>query len=187
MATVESTIDPILSDGEREELRHLDYLSARIADFRDRGLLAADSYEAMADDGRSRRIAIERLGQYRATVRQARALSRAKAGEALTWAQRARELDPDQIEAWVMEIDFLWELQRDDEAVALCAEGAARFPRLGEKEAILRSHLPSRAQARLESAEQARRGHEITTRVEQARWRCARTETPTPPRSPSRS
>ncbi len=169
MAPVESTIDPILSDGEREELRHLDYLSARLSEFRDRGLIAADSYDTIAAEGRLRREAIERRGRYQAAITRARAISSTKAETALGWARQARALDPDQLDAWVAEIDLLWQLGRDDEAVALCAEGAGRLPRLQDREAILRAHLPARAEARRERAERARREQEAEERLEQAR------------------
>lgn len=169
MATVDSTIEPILSDGEREELRHLDYFSARIAEFRERGLIAADLYETIAAEGRSRREAIERRGQYLAAIRQARALSSTRAEEALGWARRARALDPTGLGAWVAEIDLLWQLECDDEAVALCAEGAGRLPRLRDREAILRVQLPARAEARRQQAERVSREQRVQVRLAEAR------------------
>src|SRR5690348_11499695 len=134
MSPESTTIDPVLSNDEREELRHLDYLSARVKELLDRGLIAADSYAAIDADGCHRREAIERHGRYQAAMARAKALSRGRPAEALSWAERARELDPEQAEPWAMAVDLLWGIDRDDEAVALCPEAAGRFPHLGDKQ-----------------------------------------------------
>ena len=46
------------------------------------------------------------------------------------WAERARRIDPDRQEAWELEIRLEWQLERDEEAIALCDLAAQRFPAL---------------------------------------------------------
>ena len=162
-------IDPVLSNGEREELRHLEYLSARVKELLDRGLISSESYAAIDADGRVRRDAIERRGRYQAAIARANALAKGRPAEALSWAEQARELEPDRSEPWSMAVDLLWTLERDDEAVALCALAAARFPHFEQKQEVLRSHLPVRAEARRLKAEQARREQELSDKMATAR------------------
>ena len=40
------------------------------------------------------------------------------------------EILPEERQAWELEIDLRWSLDRDDEAIALCAEAADRFPEM---------------------------------------------------------
>ena len=133
MSPMDSTIEPMLTDGERDELRHLDYLNARIKELLDRGLITSEASTAILDDGRLRRDVIERQGRYKTAIERARGVASVKRGEALKWAERARELDPSQSEGWLMAIDLLWTMERDDEAVALCAEAVERFPHFRHK------------------------------------------------------
>ena len=126
-------IDPVLSNGEREELRHLEYLSARVKELLDRGLISSESYATIDADGRRRWEAIERHGRYQAAIARANALAKGRPAEALAWAEQARELEPDRSEPWSMAVDLLWTLERDDEAVALCDEAAAQLSPLRAK------------------------------------------------------
>src|SRR6516165_1450590 len=65
----ESTpIDPVLTEDERDELRHLDYLSARVSGLLDSGAITAESHAAIDADRRRRRDAIERHGRYQAAI-----------------------------------------------------------------------------------------------------------------------
>ncbi len=147
MNAASGPIDPVLSNEERDELRHLEYLSARARDLRHRGLIPAESYEAIAADGRQRREAIERHGRYRAAMSRARALAQGRTAEALSWAEQARQLEPEDAEAWALAIDLLWAMDRDDEAVALCTEAAGHLPHLGHKLEVLRAQLGERAES----------------------------------------
>jgi tetratricopeptide (TPR) repeat protein len=165
----DSRVDPVLSKDEREELRHLEYFSARTKDLLDRGLIPAESYEAIAEDGRLRSEAIKRHGRYKAAMSQARALAKRRPGEALSWAEQAREVDPEQAVAWAVSIDLLWEAARDDEAIALGTEAAGRFPHLGRKLEALRSQVGERAEARRVKAEREQRDREQAERLSAAR------------------
>jgi tetratricopeptide (TPR) repeat protein len=51
-------------------------------------------------------------------------------GEALAWANRARQLDPDRPEAWVESIELLRRMKRFDEVDALTREALEKFPHL---------------------------------------------------------
>jgi tetratricopeptide (TPR) repeat protein len=162
-------IDPVLSKDERNELSHLEYLSARVKELLDRGLITSESLAAIEADGRQRREAIERHGRYMAAMSQARSLVQRKQREALNWAQRAREIDPARPEPCEMAVDLLWTMERDEEAIALCAEVAGIFPHLGRKHDALVTQLASRAESRREKAEQARRGREVSDRLAEAK------------------
>ena len=54
MSAVSSTIEPLLSAGERDELGHLDYLLEQMKDLLERGLIAADSYATVVAEGRAK-------------------------------------------------------------------------------------------------------------------------------------
>jgi len=163
------TNDPVLSNDERDELRHLGCLSARVKGLLDRGLITSDSCAAIDADGCRRRGAIERHGRYQAAMGRARAMAKARPEEALSWAERAREPDPAQAEAWSMAVGLPWAPERDEEAVALGAEAAGRFPPLGPKDERNRARLATRTEARRAGEEQARREREMTGRLEEAR------------------
>src|SRR5262249_7352374 len=154
--------------GEREELRHLEYLAARVKELLDRGLISSESYAAIDADGRARRDAIDRRGRYQAAIARANALAKGRPAEALSWAEQAGELEPDRSEPWSIAVDLLWALERDDEAVALCEEAAGRFPHFVHKQEVLRSHLPARAERRRVKAEQARWDQELSDKMETA-------------------
>src|SRR5262249_17275633 len=104
-----------------------------------------------------------------AAIGRAVALAKGRPEDALCWAERARESDPSRLEAWVMAVDLLWGLERDDEAVALCAEAAGRFPHLEHKHEALRARLADGIEARRMRAEHARRERQLADRVAAAR------------------
>ena len=113
MTTISETIEPELKGAERQELAHLDYFHRKIEDLRDRGLIAGDSFETISSEVRLRREAIDRHGVYRAQLGRARKLVAAKnlAG-AREWAERARLTEPDQREAWELEVSVSGTLDR---------------------------------------------------------------------------
>src|SRR5208337_4495864 len=123
------TIEPDLKGAERQELSHLDYFRRKIEELRDRGLIAGDSFETISSEIRLRREAIDRHGVYRAQLGRARKLVASKnlAG-AKEWAERARLTEPDQREAWELEVSVCGTLERYDDAIALCSKAVERFP-----------------------------------------------------------
>lgn len=94
MTLAKPTIGPFLSPVERNELGHLDYLVARLAELRDRGLITAESYQTILGESQGRRQAIGRDGEYRAAMGRANSFSISQSREALDWAEKAREIDP---------------------------------------------------------------------------------------------
>ncbi len=88
MSTRKSTIDPVFSDAERDELGHLGYLDARLDELRERGLIAPDAYATVAAESQDRRQAIELSGRYRSAILQARKLAKKDPHDALEWAER---------------------------------------------------------------------------------------------------
>src|SRR5271157_169175 len=129
MTMINETIEPELKGAERQELSHLDYFRRKIEDLRDRGLIAGDSFETISSEIRLRREATDRHGVYRAQLGRARKLVASKnlAG-AKEWAERARLTEPDQREAWELEVSVCGTLERYDDAIALCREAVKRFP-----------------------------------------------------------
>src|SRR4051794_13824702 len=162
MATTDAAIEPELSASEREELSHLEYFRRRMHELRDRDFIAAGACETILAEGENRREAILRHGQYRAAVERARALSAGKhPAEACQWAGRARRLMPEDRRAWDLEISLCWTLERDDEAIALCAEAADRFPEMRARHDQLCHERTTREMDRERKAEQAREQHRV--------------------------
>ena len=129
MTMIDETIEPELKGAERQELSHLDYFHRKIEELRNRGLIAGDSFETISSEIRLRREAIDRHGVYRVQFGRARKLVANKnlAG-AKEWAERARLTEPDQREAWELEVSVCGTLERYDDAIALCSEAVERFP-----------------------------------------------------------
>src|SRR5208283_2760384 len=140
MTTINETIEPDLKGAERQELSHLDYFRRKIEDLRDRGLIAGISFETISSEIRLRREAIDRHGVYRAQLGRARKLvaTRNLAG-AKEWAERARLTEPEQREAWELEVSVCERLDRYDDAIAICSEAVERFPNMAITLAQLRS------------------------------------------------
>ncbi len=162
------TVKPRFTDAECQELGHLDYLHARLAELRDRGLLAEDVFTTIAADSQQRRQAIDRNGRFRAAMRLVEAHKDKDPKAALVWAERALELDPSSIEAWKLVIRLNWDLENEDEALARCAQAAHLFPELETERGRLEALRQERARAQLLAAEQAR--------AEQARLEAQREE-----------
>src|SRR5271166_4746853 len=129
MTMINETIEAELKGAERQELSHLDYFRRKIEELRDRGLIAGNSFETISSEIRLRREAIDRHGVYRAQLGRARKLvaSRNLAG-AREWAERARLTEPEQREAWELEVRVCESLERYDDAIAVCKKAVERFP-----------------------------------------------------------
>ncbi|MGA7495179.1 MAG: hypothetical protein WBX00_00455, partial [Isosphaeraceae bacterium] len=152
MTMINETIEPDLKGAERQELSHLDYFRRKIEELRDRGLITGNSFETISSEIRLRREAIDRHGVYRAQLGRARKLvaTRNLAG-AKEWAERARLTEPEQREAWELEVSVCERLDRYDDAIAICSETVERFPDMAVTLAQLRSERLRR------DAEQKRR------------------------------
>ena len=154
MTMINETIEPDLKGAERQELSHLDYFRRKIEELRDRGLIAGNSFETISSEIRLRREAIDRHGVYRAQLGRARKLVATKnlAG-AKEWAERARLTEPDQREAWELEVSVSGTLDRYDDAIALCKKAVERFPDMAATLLQLRQSnsfaaMPSRSAGR---------------------------------------
>src|SRR5215218_10082986 len=100
------SLEPRLSAEEREELAGIAYLLAQLETLRGRGLIAADACEAVAAEYAARRDDIQRRGRCEAALHRARGLKVPRPADALSWAERARQLDPARQEAWTLAIDL---------------------------------------------------------------------------------
>ncbi len=169
MSAVSPTIEPLLSAGERDELGHLDYLIEQMKNLLERGMIAADSYATVVAEGQRRRETIEQQGHYQATMTRARTLARSRPGEALEWADRARQIDPSQLEATVMTIDLSWEVEQDERAVAVCTEALERFPQLRQKLDRLLGLKAEREEVRRRKAEQVQQDRKVAEQLDRAR------------------
>ncbi len=129
MTTIDETIEPELKGAERQELSHLDYFRRKIEELRDRGLITGDSFETISSEIQLRRQAIDRHGVYRAQLGRARKLVASRnLGGAKEWAERARLTEPEEREAWELEVSVCGTLERYDDAIALCKEAVKHFP-----------------------------------------------------------
>src|SRR5262249_8600216 len=153
-------IEPEYSASEREELGHLDYLSRRVGDLFNRGLIGADAHATVTAESQERVEAIGRQGRCRAALGRAQSLAKSEPRCALEWAERARALEPGSADAWERVVSLHWELGEDDQAIARCSEAAARFPM------FQREH--ERLLAMRDAREVARRRLRETNRVEEA-------------------
>lgn len=173
MATADAVIEADLSASEREELSRLDDFRLRLTELRDRGLLVAGAWETVTAEGEARRDSIVRQGRYRAAVSRAKSLSASRRlGEAREWAARARAILPEARPSWDLEIDLCWSLERDDEAIALCAEAAERFPELEARYDQLCLARTAREQERERNAERAREDRHVADLTESSRLAC---------------
>ena len=154
MSTKKPTIDPVFSDAEREELGHLGYLTVRLDELRARGLIAPEAYATVAAESAGRRQAIETSGRYRNAILRARKLADKNPGDALDWAECARELDPSRAEAWNLIVTLNWELGDADQAISRCALAAETFPQFQAELAHLKAEQAKRADNERRKAEQ---------------------------------
>ncbi len=165
MSTAEPTIGPFLSPTERDELGHLEYLLSRLDELRDRGLIAAESYETIRGESESRRTAIARDGHFRAALNRANSFSFSQSQQALVWGEKAREIDPARAEAWELLVWLHWGREEDHEAIELCEKAAARFPQFEEILNRLRAEEVPRAEARRQKADQVERDRAIGAKL----------------------
>ncbi len=169
MAPNDTKLDPLLSIAERDELGHLDYFLKRLTELRDRGLIGPDAYATAASEGDNRRAAINRAGEYAASMGKARGLAVSRPKEAIAWAEHAIEINRERIDAWRMIVDLHWSPEDDEAAIAWCARGAELFPELNSELERMRSEAPPRAARRLERARKIELERETTRRLHDVR------------------
>ena len=169
MSTKKLANDPVFSDAEREELGHLGYLTGRLDELRDRGLIAPDAFATVAAESQGRRQVIELSGRYRGAVRQASKLAKKDPRDALEWAECARELDPSRDEAWNLIVALNWDLGDQDRAIAGCALAAEHLPQFQAELARLKVEQATRADEARRKAEEARLEGDVSGWLAQAR------------------
>ncbi len=91
MSQTSSTLKPVYSEAEREELGHLDYLARRFDDLCQRELLSPAARAMLAAEDGDRRRQIDQSGQYQAAVEMAKSRAAKHPRESLAWAARARD------------------------------------------------------------------------------------------------
>src|ERR1022692_1884992 len=153
MSPSKSKLEPQFSTAERDELGHIDYLLERLAELRDRGLNAADSYSTAAGESLSKRDAIDRAGHYAACLSRARVLAPGQPREAIPWAEQALQIDRERIEAWKLIVSLHWSQEADEAAIARCAQGAEHLPELEPELNRMRQEQAPRAALRLQRAQ----------------------------------
>ena len=165
MPETSSTLEPVYSEAEREELGHMAYLIGRLDDLCERQLIAPAARATLAAENEDRRRQIERSGQYQAAIEMAKSLVAKQPRESLAWAARAQEIDPSRTEAWKLLIDVNWALGNDDDAMARCAQAAEHLPEFRTRIAELEEARTQRALARRLAAEHARQQAEVKERL----------------------
>jgi tetratricopeptide (TPR) repeat protein len=161
--------EPLLTDGEREELASLDDFVDRLKALASRGLIAPDALEVVVSESRQRALAIHRDGRFQAALAQARALATKDPTSALECAEGARELDPSRPEAWELCVSLLWELEEDERSIALCTEAVERFPHFRETLDEQKSEQAARALARHARADRIREDQRVEDTLALAR------------------
>ncbi len=169
MSPSEITIEPTLSQAQREEMGHLEYLIARLTELRDRGLITPGSCAAVVAETEGRRHEIEKSAAIATALSRATALSQSDRREALAWAERALALDRTLVEAWTLVVALHWELGEDDEAISRCSDAAQRYPQFEAESERLRAQLGRRAEFRRQRAEQAEVEQSVVTWLATAR------------------
>jgi hypothetical protein len=114
--------EPVYSPTERGELAGLAFLLAEVERFRQRGLIPEASHATIVAETQARREAIERRGQYQATLTAARRMSPQAPAAAVVWAERARLSDPSEADGWALEFELRRRLKQDERALALVTE-----------------------------------------------------------------
>ena len=169
MAPSDQKLEPVLSNAESDELGHLEYFLAKLADLRDRGLIAPEAYDTAASESQSRRASINRAGQYEACMVKSRGLSKSWPKQAVHWAEQAIRVDRGRIGGWRMIVDLCWSQQDDQAAIAWCAQGAEHFPELQIELEQLRALVGPREECRLEVARKAKLEQELTEQLGETR------------------
>jgi tetratricopeptide (TPR) repeat protein len=150
-------VDPQFTPAEGAELGHIAYFLAQWDTLRDRGAIPGETHAAVAAEYEGRRGAIRRRGESRGAWQRAKSLAAARPEEAATFAERAVRNDPEWPDPWWLATDLLLRLGRDDAALALATEGAARFEALNERVDAVRARIAERAEV-----ERRRRDAEAT-------------------------
>lgn len=157
---------------EREELSHIGYFLAQWDSLRDRGVIAEDVHAEITAEYAARCQSLRKDGLYRAALGRARRQGAGSPVEALAWAERAHQIDPDQPEAPALAVEILRLMGRDDDAIARCEAAAARFPSLRERLDSLRNEHANKAArdllAQTRSALRAKRDAEAIVLCERA-------------------
>jgi tetratricopeptide (TPR) repeat protein len=170
MLTSKPAVEPELKPSERDELAHLDFFEAKIQDLCERGLISPASLAQIAAETDARRDVLDRRGQCRSAMNQARKLADAnKLTEARDLAEQARHLEPDRRDAWELQISLEWSLEHDAEAIACCTEAAQRFPELAARLDRLRSERAPREDKRQQRAREEAESQRIAQQIETAR------------------
>src|SRR5262249_53594769 len=137
----------------------------RLAELRDRGLIAVEPYATVLGESQSRRETIDRAGRYARCMASARALSATTPSDAIRWVEQAIEIDPNQLEAWQTIVTMLWSQEKDEAAITWCARGTERFGALQAEVERMRAQCFPRAQARIERARKAQLEAETSARL----------------------
>ena len=150
MSTTEPSGPPALalvfSDGEKDDLRGLDYHLAELSKLVARGLVPETSYATVLEEAGARRGAILRRGEARAALAEAERLVRTDPAAASTLAAVARRADPGWPEAWERSV----KLERAaglEAAVALSREAVGLFPEFALTPEVLQREDAARAEA----------------------------------------
>jgi tetratricopeptide (TPR) repeat protein len=150
-------VEPRLSPLEHEELAHIAYFLSQLESLRERNLIPLDSYAVIVAEYNARKENIMRHAKAEAALHAARTQMRPQPQDALAWADMARDLDPTRQEAWILAIEAYTRLGQHDDALALCAEAAEKFPALQSKLAQLQRDKEWReAEQRRKSEQQCR-------------------------------
>src|SRR5205807_2126751 len=135
---------------------------------RARALIPPTSYDTVIAEYSGRRERIERRGKAAAALTTAHRLALRQPEAALAWAQRARQIDPEQPEGWRLATDLLARLQRYDDALALGAAAAQRFSGLQHRLAELQREKEQYEAASGREAEQQRRAQAAAEQLAEA-------------------
>ena len=163
------TINPDFSKAQADELGHLEYFLAKLAELRDRGLMSPDAFDTAANECQTRRETIDRAGQFEACMVKSRALTASWPKQALHWAERAIEVDCDRIDAWLLIAGLCWNQEDDQAAIDWAARGAERFPVLQGELERMRAEAGPRQDRRLALARKAKLEKELAERSQGTR------------------
>jgi tetratricopeptide (TPR) repeat protein len=169
MPPSDQTLEPVFSNAESDELGHLEYFLAKLAELRDRGLIAPEAYDTAARESQGRRASIDRAGQYEACMVKSRGLTKSWPKQAVHWAEQAIQVDRDRIDAWRLIVDLCWSQEDDQAAIAWCAKGAEHFPELHTDLERFRAEVAPREERRLERARNARLEEKLSEHLQETR------------------
>ena len=90
MAPSDQTLEPVVLESPKATSWAISSISSRLAELRDRGLIAPDAYDTAASESQSRRAPINRAGEYEACMVKSRGLSKSWPKQAIALG-RARD------------------------------------------------------------------------------------------------